>query len=319
MIRRMSSVLIPFAALACVLGGLFLLLGSSCNSDAQHLEVAGRGRAGGLDLTFFVAADTHFGYRGMAEANKIQIDHMNRLPGKAYPPAIGGRVGRPRGVLIAGDLTDTGKEAEWRQFAVQYGRTGNDALLKYPVYAGTGNHDRWYSGHNTTITRKIRARHGSLYYTWNWGDLHVICLDEAPTRAGLQWLRKVLARIGRRLPVVIFMHFPLTGPYSESNWFGSSSEKKQFGRILQGFNILGIFHGHYHGTGHYTWQGFDVYNVGSPKHSARSFAAVHVTDDRMTVAEWDWNWWRNGWVWSHSKRINRTSPPASQPETQAAS
>ena len=316
--RRISRALLSLAALACVSGGLFLLVSFSCDGQGQDLRVADRARTGGLDVTFFVAADTHFGYKDIADANKIQIDHMNRLPGQPYPPGIGGRVGRPRGVLIAGDLTDTGKASEWRQFVAQYGLTGRDALLKYPVYEGTGNHDRWYSGFNTTITRKVRARHGDLYYTWNWGDLHLVCLDEAPTRTALNWLEKVLARIGRERPVVLFMHFPLAGRYSMSNWFGGSDEKARFGRLIQGFNVIGIFHGHFHGTGRYTWQGVDVYNVGSPKHSARSFAAVHVTDDRMTVAEWDWNPWRNAWVWHHSKRINRASKAASQPRPRRA-
>ena len=316
--RPVLGSLLAVAAVACVVAGLFLVLSFSCGEGGPGFQIAHRPRSGDLDVTFFVAADTHVGYPGLDQANRTQIDCMNSLPGKPYPPGIGGRVDRPRGLLIAGDLTDTGTEQQWRQFAAYYGLTGEDGLLKYPVYEGTGNHDRWDDRQSTVITDKVRARHGGLYYWWNWSDLHLICLDEAPTQAGLEWLRRTLAGIGRELPVVLFMHYPLAGPYSESNWFGSSPEKRQFGQLIRGFNILGIFHGHYHGTGHYQWRGFDVYNVGSPKHAARSFAAVHVTDSRMTVAEWDWNWWRNGWVWSHSKPINTASKAHTQPAPAAA-
>ncbi len=265
-------------------------------------HVAPAPRRGGLDVTFIVAADTHFGYRDIAKTNKRQIRAMNAVAGKSYPGGIGGKVSRPEWVIVAGDLTDNGRKGEWEEFESHYGFTGKDALLKFPVYAGTGNHDRW-SGDNGIVMQKVRARHGSLYYSWNHGDLHTICLDEAPNKKGLFWLKKDLADTGTDRPIIIFLHFPFTGPYSDSNWFGDE-EKEQFAEAMEGFNVIGIFHGHYHASSHYEWKGFDIYNVGSPKHSWRSFAVVHVTDSRLTVVERHWGGLWDYWGWKHSKAIN---------------
>jgi len=273
------------------------------------LEVVDREPAGGTDVTFFVAADTHFGHEGIAALNKRQIETMNRLPGTGYPARIGGKVARPLGVLVAGDLTEYGRGTHWDEFVEHYGLTGRDGLLKYPVYEGTGNHDRDILLYRPALSG-VKKRHGDLTYSWDWGDLHLVCLDIYPTAANLRWLKRDLARVGRKLPVVVYFHYPLLGPYSDP-W--SDKEKEAFRETIDGFNVIAIFHGHYHGSGHYTWAGYDVYNVGSPRHGDHSFAAARVTDTRMSVALWDWD--RGRWRWGHVKRFRGASvqPAASGP------
>lgn len=258
---------------------------------------------GKTDLTFFVAADTHFGHEGIEKLNRRQIETMNALPGTPLPPVLGGKVGRPRGVLIAGDLTNYGREYQWDQFVAQYGLTGSDGLLKYPVRECTGNHDR-YMPLGTAVMDGVRKRHGSLVRGWLWQGVCFVCLDCYPTERICNWLKRQLARIGPTRPVVIYFHYSIVGPYS-SSW--SADEKAAFARVIRGHNILGIFHGHYHGSEHYTWEGFDVYNVGSPRHGCHTFAAVHITDSRMTVAS---RWWDTAprgtggrWYWTHSKAV----------------
>ena len=103
--------------------------------------------------------------------------------------------------------------------------------------------------------------------------------------------------------MILYLHFPFAGHYSFSNWFGQGKQKQALAEILkQGFNVVGLFHGHYHGSGMYQWEGFDVYNVGSVKHSWLSFAVVRVTDSKMTVVSR--NFARGYWWWFHSKPIN---------------
>lgn len=255
--------------------------------------------AGRTDVTFFVAADTHFGFRNIAALNRAQIAAMNALPGTAYPARVGGVVAAPRGVLIAGDLTEGGTAAQWRQFAAHYGLTGAEGVLKYPVYEGTGNHDR-----DLIVLRPVldgvRKRHGALTYSWDWHDLHVVCLDLYPNATNLRWLKRDLAAVGPKLPVVIYFHYSLLGPFSD--WW-SDREKEAFRRAIAPFNVVGIFHGHFHWSGHYRWAGYDVYNVGSPRHGWHSFAAARVTDTTMTVASWNWD--RGRWQWAHRKQIRR--------------
>jgi len=259
-------------------------------------------RAGGTDVTFFVAADTHLGYEGMAKLNERQVDAMNALPGTAYPTEIGGAVATPLGVLIAGDLTDTGRNdadaPQWDAFVRLYGRKGGDGRLKYPVYLATGNHDRW-PDEDKPVVEAVKRRHGRLTYSWDSADVHLVCLDVCPNAANRAWLQRDLAKIGNQPPVVIFFHYNIEGPFSGS-W--SDQEKADFARAIEGYNVVGIFHGHWHASRHTKWAGVDVYNVGSPKHAARSFAVVRITDTAMTVASWDWV--RGRWGWRHRKSIN---------------
>ena len=54
--------------------------------------------------------------------------------------------------------------------------------------------------------------------------------------------------------------------------------------ILRTYNVIAIFHGHFHGSGWYEWKGFDVYDIGSAKHGWKDFAVVRVTDTSLTVS-----------------------------------
>jgi hypothetical protein len=283
---------------------------AGCGGDLSGLSsvepapaVSERALAGGTDVTFLVAADSHLGVEGIEALNRVQIAAMNALPGTPYPPQIGGSVGKPLGVLFAGDLTEHGSAAEWQLFETLYGLSGKEGLLKYPVFECSGNHDRPFL-HLGQVTEKVRQRHGALTYSWDWGDLHVVCLDVYPTAANLRWLRGDLAAAGRRVPVVIYFHYSILGPFSD--WW-SEAEKEAFAKAIEGYNVVGIFHGHFHGSYHYQWKGLDVFNIGSPKWIYHRFLAVHVTDSAFTVAAWDWD--RGRWDWSVVKAINERKTP----------
>ncbi len=278
---------------------LVLLVGASACAESQAAPAPARSAAKS-PLTFLVAADTHFGANGIAALNQAQIRAMNALPGKAWPAALGGRVGRPRGVLIAGDLTDHGKLSEWRQFVRYYGRTGRDGQLRYPVFEGSGNHDRPKRGWHPWVLYGVASRHKTLRYAWTWNGVRFINLDLYPNRGALKDLRQELRRAGPRTPVVIYFHFGIKGPYS--HWW-TAKEKARFGAAIKGYNVVAIFHGHYHRDGHYTWAGFDVYNVGSPRHWVFTFAAVRITRRHLDVAMWDYG--RDRWSWHHRKTIRR--------------
>lgn len=257
--------------------------------------------AGETDITLFVAADTHFGARGMEELNRLQVEGMHSLPGEAYPAKGLGAIVEPRAVLMAGDLTDHGRSDEWEQFVACYGLSGGDGMLKWPVQESTGNHDRPYFG-GRRIASAVANRQGGLPYSRQWQALRVICLDVYPNAANREFLRAELERVGRQAPVLIYFHYGLAGPYSD--WW-SEKEKLAFGRIIDGHNVVGIFHGHFHATAHYKWQGFDVYNVGSVRHGWHSFCVVRVTDDYMFCGSW--NFAARQWDWWHVKPVGNSS------------
>ena len=249
------------------------------------------GPAGPDEITFLVAADTHFGAEGMVERNRRQIDAMNVLAGRPWPQEIGGVVGRPLGVLVAGDLTDAGLPSSWAAFVEHFGLVGGDGRLDVPVYEGTGNHDRGLLPIHPVLGA-VRQRHGGLRYSWDWGELHLVCLDVYPDAEGLRWLAVDLERAGRDRPVVLYFHYGLEGPFSD--WW-TEAEKTAFRATVQGYRILAVFHGHWHASGPYRWRGLRVINVGSPRHSDHTFGAVRYRAGRLDAAAWDWKRGRWGW------------------------
>jgi hypothetical protein len=271
---------------------------------------ARRKRSKPLDVTFFVAADTHVGFgakeqeRGrdpLLEPNRLdvlniqQIRAMNGLPGRAYPRELGGRVERPRALFVAGDLTDTGGLESLRLFRKLYAPVDQGGLLEFSLYEMAGNHDRT---HDWTIREQIARQRGYRFYAVTLDDLEIICLDEAPDDAGLAFLDKTLGALSSEIPIIVILHYPLAGPFSENNWFGKGDYRQRFAEALEGRRVLGIFHGHYHASTAYIWRGYDVYNVGSPMYLAHSFAVVHVEEHRMQVASFnyairDWWWWHD--------------------------
>lgn len=196
-----------------------------------------------------------------------------------------------------GDMTDASQPSELRRFEEVYGLTGADGLLRYPVFEAIGNHD--FIGDSPAI-QKVVERHGSLVYSWDWDDLHFVCLDLHPDPKNLQWLAQDLAKVGRRRPTLIFFHYSILGPYSEM-W--SEENKTALARAIDGYNVIAIFHGHYHRAGRYTWSGHDVFLPGSPRHSSHAFIVVRVEESKMTVAYWDSD--RRAWSDSFVKPIRR--------------
>ena len=247
----------------------------------------------GDEVTFLVAADTHLGPQGLYRRNMRQVDAMNALPGTPWPAALGGTVGDPAALIVAGDLTELGRPEEWWAFTQLYGFLPGQGRLRYPVFVGTGNHDQGMALARI-VPGAVEFRHGSLDYAIRLGGLHVIGLDVYPDAAALPWLRAELGRVGPEQPVLIWFHYPLQGPYSD--WW-TDEEKGAFREAVEGASIVAVFHGHYHRSGHYRWRGLQVYNVGSPRHSDHTFAAVRWRAGRLDVGAWDWD--RGDWAWHH--------------------
>jgi len=285
--------------------------------QARPSSIARRERRGGLDVTFLVAADTHVGFGapdapgrdpliepvGIERTNLAMIDSMNTIAGASYPTALGGQVQTPRAVLVAGDLTEEGGHEQWRLWTRLFGLTGKEGALKFPVFEGAGNHDRnknWY------VRERVAKRHGGRFYSFDLDDLRLICLDEGPDDEGLKLLAEALAGVAPDVPVVIYLHYPMLGAFSDDHWFGRGDYRERLARTLQNRRVLGLFHGHYHATGAYRWKGFDVYNVGSPKHMHTSYAVVQVTDNGMKVAAYDYI--HRQWIWWHGKPLTDAGP-----------
>lgn len=257
---------------------------------------------GGMNVTFVVVSDTHFGYLYPEDLSKLSksaaaepvglekdsaklIAHVNAIAGRPYPSTIGGLVEPPRGLVVTGDLTEWGQPHEWARFVEMFGLRGTEGLLKLPVFEMIGNHDKVAKG--PWVAEQVAARHGGRFYSWDWDDLHLIALGEAPDDEGLEFLARDLESVSLTVPLVVFFHLAIEGPWSTDNWF-DQGYKQRLGNVLSGRNVAGIFHGHHHATGHYVWRGIDVWKPGAVKNDAHTFAVVHVTDAKWTLASYDW-------------------------------
>lgn len=280
--------------------------------------------AGQRSLTFFLTGDTHYGLELWANnepENKATIDAMNALPGTPFPSAMGGTVDVPRGVLVAGDLTDTPEHANFFgvHFEPQFFRDGfNDdyrvdgtGRLRYPVYEGYGNHDIHNTTHSFTLDG-LRERNlvrpgvtnlaaNGLHYSWDWEGVHFVNLnvypgmtpDAADSLAFLiDDLHDYVGQSGR--PVMLMQHY---GFDSFSRGWWTDAERQAYADALAGYNVAGIFHGHLHDAFKYKWNGYDVFD-GSAAHEG-SFLVVRLKDGRMDVAARN----RGGWGYTFSKPL----------------
>lgn len=262
------------------------------------------------DLTFFAVSDTHYGLSPEGDRTvPLLVDKMNQLPGTAYPAAIGGAVGNPRGVVHLGDCTNDGKKEQWEMFLRDYGLTGKDGRLKWPVYEAYGNHD---GGPKTPVRDGIRERNprrpgltaisaNGLHYCWNWDGILLVNLGIAPgstTRPydpehSMEFLDEVLAKHAEPgQPLILMHHFGFDKSHSLSWW--SDERRTRYHELIRDRNVTAIIHGHAHQPFIYQWEGMDVYhpphfrqkdpkkNVGPVSHG---FFVFHITGDELTVAE----------------------------------
>ncbi len=205
------------------------------------------------EITFIHIGDTHYNTRAdefekQRERFRRVIDRMNALPGTPYPGAVGGAVGRPMGVFIVGDLTES-RQADFDVLAEDWGLKGGDGRLDFPLYEGAGNHDGPPSTHpKGYVRRAIIARNphrphlaslseNKLHYSLNYKGVHFVQLNEYagldgdqryagnpdynrkgqaygnPAEESLQFLQQTLAEhvgdSGR--PVILFQHYGFDG------------------------------------------------------------------------------------------------------------
>jgi cytolysin (calcineurin-like family phosphatase) len=236
------------------------------------------GRLQATDLTFLTCSDTH--YRQVAATNATQaaiIDMMNALPGKQYPASVGGGVvAVPRGVIVPGDLVDTGQgpanlvKQQWSLWVADFGLKG-EGRLRFPVYEGYGNHE--LNG-NLLIENCIKERNlarsnvvaiatNGFHYAWEWDGIHFVQLNlypgnarpkGQPPRYALDFLRDDLKKnvAGSRRPIVISHHYVPT-----DTWW-SQEEKNAYFDAIKEYNVILIIVGDQFRASVIDWQGLTV-------------------------------------------------------------
>lgn len=247
-------------------------------AGAGALAAAGRGEAAGLDVTFIFTNDVHAcrmgdglspncAEEGKTDANLLRhIAGINGAPGREWPREIAGGpsglasagtpIAPPLGVVVGGDMTDDGggqvavpaEGSQLRQFAMRYRQGEPPGQVRFPVYAGLGNHDLDQDGppgHRDWYRRELRDyvemnHRSSVFFTapvpagnydvatdnysWDWGRLHLVQTHKFAGDVSkgaidsLPWLEADLAASaadGR--PVILFQHFGWD-PFSTEVW-----------------------------------------------------------------------------------------------------
>lgn len=248
------------------------------------------------DITFYFVADTHIGRSLSANFNNLMIiDQMNNLFGTPYNSPIGGQVGRTRGLLIGGDLTDrfptqatvpdgivgAGVTSEWNAFINHYGVLAGEGRTQFPVYEGYGNHDvdgtlavsglerKGIVARNARRASKLNVSTSGLEYSWDWDAVHIVNLNLYPgymdnnlDEDSLTFLKRDLSdKVGDSgRAVILYFHYPL----AVVGGFTPAKLDAFRDAIVGKYNIIAIFQGHWHRPSIRTqWNGIPVFEHGA--------------------------------------------------------
>lgn len=266
----------------------------------------GSNNAEELDVSFFLIGDTHYladkeqpeklDARSAATTSRL-IEQLNRLPGTKIPDmAGGGTVIRPKGLIHAGDLIDSGdkngsvlpkmQQTEWAAYVDEFGLTGRDGKLKYPVYEVHGNHDSPQG--DGLVIKKITERNknrpglaniskNGLHCSWDWGSVHFVNLGivvgslKEPNRKrrynALDSLEFLVGDLAEKVgtsgrPIVLTHHVDMIRYSSEPDPQGPATTKewdpcdvRGYYDALKAYNIIAILYGHTHVRNVFKWNG----------------------------------------------------------------
>lgn len=265
----------------------------SGSSDKQRFDEIADSK---LDITFFVAADTHFDPPPDSDSY-YHVRAMNRIPFREFWPGeiegkpclfggVGTKIDPPEGIILAGDLVDRAGVEALGLFRARYEKGAGDKQIDYPVYLGLGNHDinpdeeeKLKLAGRLRMWNYVEERHkgkdapvpvsnfdeATRNYSWDWSKLHLVqthlfagATSDHQT-SSLAWLAKdleVYASDGR--PVVIIQHYGFD-PWALKWW--SDRERKDLFSILRKYNVNGIFAGHSHIAENLEWEGIPIFQI----------------------------------------------------------
>ncbi len=250
-------------------------------------------------LTFFGWSDQHIKADGDGAHLIPAIEAMNALPGRPYPEAIGGTVGRPAFVFNMGDISEWPSRAALDTYEQLITKR-----LKFPSYEIAGNHDLGGLSPSDTILNWIRQRHGALRYTFEKGGVCFIALfseyderlnDPAQpiTKEALDYLRQALAKVPKGKPVVVGTHL----------CFEAITNRDQFVDAFGDAKVILVLGGHYHKATVNQYRGIPFVQLPSPEpKSANEFTVLRITSDRLLALPF--NYRENKWVADRRKILD---------------
>ena len=303
-----------------------LLSAAAASPPATAAAPADRGGEAGV--TFLATSDSHydaFENEDRNDRNHATIEQMNAIAGTPWPRELGGdAIGRPRGVVLLGDVIDDGDrkvdgnsqtQRQWECFLKQFGLDGSDGLLKFPVFEGWGNHDGPPAGKERfgfSMQGQLKARNkrrlqkglianlseNGLHYSWDWGRLHLLQVNIYPAdrqhpavRYNPVWhdpqgaLRFLKSDLKRAVGTSGRPVVILAHCGFDTNWW-HAEDWAAFYEAVKPYNVLAYLHGHT-GTGVHEWKPKGQkrpLTVINTGQTENGFFVVQVTETRLRAA-----------------------------------
>ena len=191
--------------------------------------LAARDRKPGEAFSFLVVNDTHY---------------LDQRCGPWLEKAVRQMKATPDGIdfcLMLGDLGEHGRESQIDSLIQIF--KGLDRTVYYVI----GNHDYVTQTDRTPFESLVTRR---LNYTFEYGGWQFVGLDTSAGqdsrntsigRSTLLWLDAELPKLDKKMPLVIFTHFPL-GPLVP----GRPKNAKELLERFKEFNLQAIYNGHFH-------------------------------------------------------------------------
>lgn len=271
-------------------------------------------------MAWFLIGDTHY-FAVESSTSELDprsdaackglIETLNVLPGTELPESVGGgHVAPIRGVIHAGDIIDTGdkrggvreamQRTEWDHYAADFGLTGKEGRLRFPIYEVYGNHDS-PSGEGLVIealAERNRRRPdcvvspNGLHFSWDWDSLHCVNLGIVvgqdrtnPQRRRynpMESLEFLIGDLKERVgdsgrPILITHHIDIVRynkPCDATNEANLGMEWNPcdvaaYYEAIRGYNVVAIQYGHTHVRNILRWNG-------KPEKSAEGIPLLNV-------------------------------------------
>ena len=259
------------------------------------------------DITFYLWADTHFGYDqsfGPADFRWDIIRQMSKLSGWPYPEEVGGCVDAPAFVMHCGDMLDAEKDGAYELAVYRYFL----ADLHIPHYETLGNHDtsKAFSGY-------FRDKYGGNSYSFDMNGIHFISLggqynaQEVGTipDSQIRFLGKDIKALDADTPIVLFTHSRLDRVTNGAHVV----------RLLKQKRPILVASGHLHRPSPFLVQGILGIDIGHCRNHpndlewGRSFTVVRIKGNTLTAVPWRWDLkdWEKGQRQSHYPTIHRAA------------
>lgn len=186
---------------------------------------------------FIFCSDVHYGEGGPKIDSITLANVLNEWKTKVYSWDF---------VVLAGDLTDDGDIRHMQSL-----KNALDSLHK-PYYTVIGNHDIAADTAEDGMKNYISVfGKNRLTYLIMHKNVGLIFLDlsnntKATVTVELStklWLKKILANFPRKMPIIVFSHFPL---HPETPRFAVMNSGELF-QYLDKRNVIAYLSGHYHG------------------------------------------------------------------------